>query len=190
MRIDFQGLNSVVLEPRFIDHARPRLESLAHFSERVHNVRVTVQVVRSQFTVEITCDINGFVLRSETTRNDLLEAFDEAFERAEQQLIRWKKKIQRLRRQGPHRGEEVVANVVAEPEVEEELEEEAPEEFSIVRVKAHSLKPMNPQEAVLQMEMVGHDFYVFYDDTAERVGVVYRRKSGDYGLIEPEVGEE
>ena len=192
MKIDFQGLNNVVLEPIFVEHARPRLESLAHFSERLRDVKVTVEVVRSQYTVEITSDVNGFILRSETTRNDMLQAFDEAFERAEQQLLRWKKKIVRRRKQGPRRGEEAVGGAVAEaePEVELEPEEEALEEFSIVRVKGHMLKPMNPQEAVLQMEMVGHDFYVFYDDEAQRVGVVYKRKSGDYGLIEPEVGEE
>jgi putative sigma-54 modulation protein len=188
MRIDFQGLNNLAVEPQFMDHARPRLENLAHFSDRLRDVKVTLQVIRGRFTVEITCDVNGFIVRAETTRNDMLEAFDEAFERAEQQLVRWRKKLVQRRKQGPHRGEEAVPNVVAEPEAEPEGE--ALEEFSIVRVKAHSLKPMSPQEAVLQMEMVGHDFYVFYDDEAQRVGVVYKRRSGDYGLIEPEVGEE
>jgi putative sigma-54 modulation protein len=189
MRIDFQGLNYYTIEPAFIDHARPRLESLAHFSERLDNLKVTIEVVRGRYTVEITCDVNGFVLRSETVNNDELAAFDEALDRLERQLVRWKQKLVRRRKQGPHRGE-APAEVAPEPEPAAAEEEEALEEFNIVRVKAHSLKPMSPQEAVLQMEMVGHDFYVFYDDSAQRVGVVYKRRHGDYGLIEPELGEE
>jgi len=188
MRIDFKGLNDYVIEPQFVDHANPRLENLAHFSDRLRDVRVTVEVARGRHTVEITCDVDGLVLRAETVNSDQLTAFDEALDRLERQLVRYKQKLVRRRKQGPHRGEAVGQGVVAEPEPAEEDEEF--EEFDIVRVKAHSLKPMSPQEAVLQMEMVGHDFYVFYDDTAQRVGVVYKRKSGNYGLIEPEVGEE
>jgi putative sigma-54 modulation protein len=190
MKIDFQGLNDHVVEPQLIDHATPRLENLTHLSDRLREARVTVEVIRGRYTVEITCDVAGLVLRAETTNNELLTAFDEALDRIERQLVRYKQKLVRRRKQGPHRGEPVgpAAATPAEP-VEEEEDEEF-EEFDIVRVKAHSLKPMSPQEAVLQMELVGHDFYVFYDDTAQRVGVVYKRKSGNYGLIEPELDEE
>jgi putative sigma-54 modulation protein len=59
---------------------------------------------------------------------------------------------------------------------------------NIVRTKSHVLKPMSPEEAVLQMEMVGHDFFVFFDAQTESVAVVYRRHDGDYGLIEPAIG--
>jgi putative sigma-54 modulation protein len=188
MRIDFKGLSDYVIEPEFIGHTQPRLENLSHFSDRLRDVRLTVEVVRGRYTVEITCDVDGLVLRSETTNNDLLVAFDEALDRVERQLVRYKQKLVRRRKQGPHRGEGPGQGIVVEPEPVEE--EEGFEEFNIVRVKAHELKPMSPQEAVLQMELVGHDFYVFYDDQAERVGVVYKRKSGDYGLIEPGIGEE
>lgn len=186
MRIDFQGLNDYVIEPHFMDRALPRLESLGHFSDRLRDVRVTVQVIRNQYTVEITCDVDGLVLRAETTNSDQLAAFDEALDRVERQLVRWKQKMVHRRKQGPRRGEGPLPAAAAEPEVTDEEEQEL-QQFNIVRVKAHSLKPMSPQEAVLQMEMVGHDFYVFYDDTAQHVGVVYKRRNGDYGLIEPEV---
>jgi len=191
MRIDFKGLNDYIIEPEFMDHARPRLESLAHFSDRLHDVRVTIEVVRGRYTVEITGELSGLVLRAETVSNDQLEAFDEALDRMERQLVRYKQKLVRRRKQGPHRGETPGQGAVVEPEPEAEEEEEGErEEFNIVRVKAHELKPMSPQEAVLQMELVGHDFYVFYDDATERVGVVHKRKNGDYGLIEPGYGEE
>jgi putative sigma-54 modulation protein len=73
----------------------------------------------------------------------------------------------------------------AEP-VEEEHEPISIEDITIVRSKSHALKPMTPEEAVLQMEQVHHDFYVFINGTSETVAVVYRRKDGGYGLIEPE----
>jgi len=189
MRIDFQGLNEYVNEPHFIEHAQPRLENLTHFSDRIRDVRVTTELLRGQYTIELTCDVNGLVLRAETTNSDQLTAFDEALDRIERQLTRYKQKLVDRRKAGPHRGAQAVTDVAAQPEPEVDEEVVELQEFNIVRVKAHSLKPMSPQEAVLQMELVGHDFYVFYDDAAQRVGVVYKRRNGDYGLIEPEVGE-
>lgn len=182
MRIDFQGLNSFVVEPGFIDHARPRLEGLLHFSDRLRECRVAVSLQRGRYRVEITSDINGQVFRSETRDNDLLTAFDAAQEKIERQLTAFKGKRVRLRKQGPRRGEtlpEVPAVIPADAEDEELME------YDIIRTKSHAVKPMSPQEAVLQMEMVGHDFYVFRDDTTDHIQVVYRRRNGGYGLIVP-----
>jgi len=108
--------------------------------------------------------------------------------------VRWKQKLVKRRRRAGQRGAAVLSENaeqeadIAQTASEEEAAEEN-EEFPIVRVKAHMLKPMSPQEAVLQMELLGHDFFVFYNDEEERVEVVYRRKQGGYGLIEPEIGE-
>lgn len=190
MRIEYHGLNSYVVETGFIDHARPRLESLTHLSSRVRDVRVSVLEQRGRYTVEITCDVDGLVLRSESIANDQLASFDDAFEKVERQLNRHKSKLVRRRKQGPHRGEEPVL-VEAEPPLEEQDDEqEELEEFNILRTKTHSLKPMSPQEAVLQMEMVGHDFYVFIDDATSSVAVVYKRRNGGYGLIAPTAEDE
>jgi putative sigma-54 modulation protein len=190
MKIDFKGLNNYVIEPGFIEHARPRLEGLVHFSERVRDVKVTIELQRGRYTVEITCDVDGLVLRSEDAANDQLAAFDEAFTKVERQLNRYKSKLVRRRKQGPHRGEEPVNIEAAPPAEVEEAEEEEFEEFHIARIKTHSLKPMSPQEAVLKMEMVGHDFYVFIDGSTQQVAVVYKRRNGSYGLIAPAAEEE
>lgn len=189
MRIEYVGLNGYEVEPGFIEHARPRLESLTHISTRVRDVRVAVEWQRGRYTVEITCDVDGLVFRSERTENDQLAAFDEAFDRVEGQLKRYKSKMVRRRKQGPHRGEEPI-NIEAEPAEELEEGEEELEEFNIVRTKTPSLKPMSPQEAVLQMEMVGHDFYVFIDGATQQVAVVYRRRNGGFGLLSPSTEEE
>lgn len=194
MRIELKGLSNYVVEPQFTEYATPRLETLSHFSDRLRECRVVITPQRGRYTVEITCDLDGLVLRSETVNNDLLTGFDEAFDKVERRITRHKSKLVRKQKQGPHRGlEQVSAAESMEPEVELEFEatdaDEALREFDIVRTKSHALKPMSPQEAVLQMEMVGHDFYVFLLDEHGRVGVVYRRKNGGYGLIEPVIGE-
>ena len=190
MRIDFKGLNNTVIEPEFVEHARPRLEGLEHLSARLRDVRVAVELQRGRYTVEITCDVDGLVLRSETVENDLLDAFDAGFDKVERRLTRHKSKLVRRRKQGPHRGAEALpAETGADAE---ELDDETTEleEFHIARIKTHSLKPMSPQAAVLQLELVGHDFYVFIDDATEQVAVVYKRKNGHYGLIAPTAEDE
>jgi putative sigma-54 modulation protein len=189
MRIDFKGLNSYVIEPGFTEHARPRLEGLAQHASRLRDVRVAVELQRGRYVVEITCDVDGLVLRSESAENDQLASFDDAFEKVERQLDRHKSKLVRRRKQGPHRGEEPIpVSAMAPEEQDEEIEEL--QDFHIARIKTHSLKPMSPQEAVLQMELVGHDFYVFIDDATEAVAVVYKRKNGNYGLIAPSAEDE
>ena len=190
MRIDFHGLNTYVIEPGFIEHARPRLDSLTHLNGRLRDVRVAVELQRGRYTVEITCDADGLVLRSESVDNDQLAAFDDAFEKVERQLNRHKSKLVRRRKQGPHRGEEPIPTDSMAPEEGRDQEVEELEDFHIVRIKTHSLKPMSPQEAVLQLEMVGHDFYVFIDDATDQVAVVYKRKRGNYGLIAPSAEDE
>lgn len=193
MRIDFQARNHDLPE-RFVDHATPRLQDLPHFHERLSDTRVLLTGKRGLHDVEITCDIGGHVLRAIERDSDPLSAFDRALEKLQRQITRYKDRlVDRRKRAGQHRGVDMPV-VQPEPEVEEVEAPAVPVDFEIVRVKSHTLKPMTPEEAVLQMEMLGHDFFVFFDGSADRVGVVYRRRDGGYGLIEPEVtdveGEE
>jgi len=189
MRVDFKGLNSYVIEPGFVEHAQPRLEGLVNLASRLRDVRVAVELQRGRYTVEITCDVDGLVLRSETIDNDQLAAFDEAFEKVERRLYRHKSKLVRRRKQGPHRGEAPIPTDSMAPLPQDEEIEEL-QDFHIARIKTHSLKPMSPQEAVLQLDMIGHDFYVFIDSATEQVAVVYKRKNGNYGLIAPTAEDE
>jgi putative sigma-54 modulation protein len=190
MKLDFQGRN-IEVEKRLLDHARPRLEGLEQLNDRIGEVRVTVSKQKGLHTVELTCSLNGNILRSEVHDHDELTAFDQALDKLERQLVRYKDKMvdRRKRARGRQAAQDQMALQAAAQVMREEataeLEDEF-DEFKIVRTKSHALKPMTPEEAVLQMEMVGHDFYVFLDGETERVAVVYRRRVGDYGLIEPE----
>lgn len=173
-------------QARFEEHARPRLESLLRQYERIENIRVTVSAQRNWRTVDLTVQLHGALLRAEERSDDPLSAFDKALARMERQLARIKGRQngfghESLRTLATTQG---VAAQILEPT---EASEPAPDSLRIVRTKTPEVKPMTPEEAILQMELLGHDFYVFVDGETDRVGVVYRRKAGGYGLIEPQV---
>ena len=188
MEISYQYRNFDEGERRFEQHADPRLEALTHQYERLEAVRVTVVGQRNWKTVDLTVQVHGALLRAEERGADVLAAFDIAVGRMERQLIRLKER----QRDFGHESlrtlavEEGGAGLVAEAP-EAEAEAPAAEGLRIVRTKAHSVKPMAPEEAALQMELLGHDFFVFVDGDSGQVGVVYRRRDGGYGLIEPEL---
>lgn len=186
MRMDIRSKGGVVPQ-YFLDHAEPRLRSLSQYLDRLQEVRVVLSEKRGTYTVEVTADEPRHVFRSEKADGDILKAFDDAYEAIEKQARRHK------RRAHDHNNKQSLRQLSPLPEAElvrdngngsAEAEAKRPE---IVRVKSHSVKPMAPEEAAMQMEMVGHDFYVFTDARTDAVAVVYRRKSGGYGLIEPSV---
>lgn len=184
MKIDVRSRNGDVPQ-YFLDHAEPRLESLSQYLDHLEEVRVVVSQKRGQHTVEITLEEPRHVFRAEKSQGDLLEAFDEAFRAVEKQARRHKRRIRDHGGKQSLRHLETAESPREEPAPEPVAEEEEGDGPNIVRVKSHAVKPMTPEEAALQMEMVGHDFYVFTDARTDTIGVVYRRKSGGYGLIEP-----
>lgn len=185
MRIDVRSRNGDVPQ-YFLDHAEPRLDSLGQYLDHLEEVRVVVSQKRGQHTVEITLEEPRHVFRAEKSQGDLLEAFDEAFRAVEKQARRHKRRLRDHGSKQSVRHLETAETLAEEPRPEpvDEVEDEG-DGPGIIRVKSHAVKPMTPEEAALQMEMVGHDFYVFTDARTDAIGVVYRRKSGGYGLIEP-----
>jgi putative sigma-54 modulation protein len=131
---------------------------------------------------QITVRGRGFILRSEERADDIYAAVDTAVDKIQRQIRRYKGKRQR------GRGDGRTLSDVVQPEIEsfEDEEDEAP---VIARHKRFVLTPMDPLEAVEQMKLLGHDnFFVFYNANTSSVNVLYRRRDGTYGLIEPEIG--
>lgn len=126
---------------------------------------------------QVTVRANGTILRAEERSDDMFSAIDTVLDKMYRQIARYKGK-----RQNRWRG----AGTVAEP-LPLELEEFEEEASSIVRYKRFQMTPMNPEEAVEQMELLGHDFFVFYNADEGEINVLYRRKDGDYGVIQPEL---
>lgn len=135
----------------------------------------------SRYVIEITLDLQGTLLRSEERAGDIFSAVDLAVETMDRQILRYKGRLQGRKRRKS--GTQEAEAAVAEPEPSPD---EAPS-GGLVKVKRFAVKPMSPEEAIDQMDLLGHDFYVFFNDRSEQVNVVYRRKGGGYGLIEPEM---
>ena len=173
MRGEYQGRNAEITE-RFKDHVEPRLETLERHFSRVHSAKVVLSAQRNWKIVEVTVNGDGVLLRAEEQADDELTAFDRAFDALERQAEKYKGRLMAQRRRHE---EPAAAPAAAEAEEEQRVE--------IVRVKRVPLKPMTAEEAVLQMELLGHDFFIFMDAETEEIGVVYRRKKGGYGLILP-----
>jgi len=138
---------------------------------------VSFSAEREEKKVEIMIPIRGGQLRAEQTSDDMFDSIDKAADILEAQLVKYRKKlIDRYQSGGSFA-----------PEYVEEADiEENDEELRIVRTKRFAVKPMDPEEACLQMEMLGHTFFVFRNAEDDNIAVVYKRKDGAYGLIEAE----
>lgn len=125
--------------------------------------------------IEVTIPVKGNIIRSEQVSNDMYVSIDLVEEVIERQLRKYKNKIIEKHKEGGIFQQEFI-----------ETEEEDPEEIKIIRTKHFGMKPMYPEDACIQMELLGHNFFVFCNAETEEVNVVYKRKGNTYGLIEPE----
>jgi putative sigma-54 modulation protein len=185
--LDIQARNMEVTD-RINDYVTKKANKLDRFLPAIEDTRVELSYEKSarsasdRHIAQITVRGKNLLLRSEERADDIFAAFDTALDKIQRQIDRYKGK--RYRGRGDGRS---AAEVVPVPESETEVE--ADEDVVIVRRKKFALPPMNEAEAVEQMKLLGHDnFFIFFDADANRVKVLYRRRDGTYGLIEPEVG--
>ena len=160
------------------DYLTEKLEKLEKYLENSDNVRanVIVKVHGHEQTVEITIPLKSFILRSEETQEDFYAAVDKTIDKLERQIRKNKTKL--MSRQSKPSYDFNFANF--------EIEEEEKEEKKIVKRKLIEVKPMTEEEAILQMELLGHEFYMFKDADTDKPAVVYKRKDENYGIIESE----
>jgi len=163
------------------DYVEKKLSRLERYFESplTSEVNVTLSVIKNKQGVEVTIPLTGVMLRAEEKHDDMYAAIDLVVDKLERQIRKHKTKINRKFRQD--RGLKAVFTEDAGTAVQV-MEDE--DELEVVRTKRHTLKPMDVEEAILQMNMVGHSFYVFANAESKEVNVVYRRNDGRYGLIE------
>lgn len=145
-----------------------------YFSEDT-TVHVTLSVERNDQKIEVTIPVKGSIIRSEQVSSDMYVSIDLVEEIIERQLKKYKNKII-----DKHQAAASFTKSFVE---EDQLDDD---EVRIDRVKKFDIKPMYPEDACVQMELLGHSFYVFMNADTDQVNVVYRRKNNSYGLIEPE----
>ncbi|MCS7186655.1 MAG: ribosome-associated translation inhibitor RaiA [Armatimonadota bacterium] len=174
--------HDITLADEFHEHAQNSIGSLRRIFPNMQEAEVEVKKERGRFVVEVTLKIARYLLRAQEKAPSLRAAFDKALDKIDRQLHRHKERlIDRKRHAKP-----LVAFVTEETR---EPREETPE-FTIVRTKKFSVKPMTIEEAVVQMDLLGHDFFVFVNAENGQVNVLYRRKAGGLGLLEPGDEEE
>ena len=159
------------------DYINEKLVKLDKYLENSDNVRanVIVKVKNHEQTVEITIPLKSFILRSEETNEDFYASVDKTIDKLERQIRKNKTKL--LARQAKQSFD---FNFAVFDEVEEK------EEKKIVKRKSVEVKPMSEEEAIIQMELLGHEFFMFKDADTDNFAVVYKRKDENYGIIESE----
>ncbi|TJY41969.1 ribosome-associated translation inhibitor RaiA [Cohnella pontilimi] len=168
------------------DYVGKKLSRLERYFEAPpqSDVQVTMAVTKGQHAVEVTIPLPGVTLRAEEKRDDMYASIDCVVDKLERQIRKHKTKLNRkLRHEGTARLFKEEASATGSPPVST-LTHEDEDELELVRTKRFSMKPMDVEEAILQMNMVGHSFYVFANTDTKQVNVVYRRSDGKYGLIE------
>ncbi|MCC2231892.1 ribosome-associated translation inhibitor RaiA [Hominifimenecus microfluidus] len=174
MRFIITGRN-INLTPGLQKAAEDKLGKLEKYFKPETEAHVTMSVEKDRQKIEVTIPVKGSIIRAEQVSTDMYTSIDLVQETIERQLKKYKSRL-------TDRAQS--ADAFTKEYVEEPVEEE--DEINIVRTKHFALKPMDAEEACLQMEMLGHSFYVFRNAHTDQVSVVYKRKGNTYGLIEPE----
>lgn len=188
VQIIVKGKNLEVT-PALRQYAEKKVGKLLRFFDRVPTIaNVTMSTERERHVVEITMQVGGLLVRGESTTGDMYASVDDAVEKVERQIGKYKTRIlRRLRQEAAKIGQSGEAAFLPEPAAGAGAEDD--NGFAggkVVRYKHIPIKPMSLEEATMQMELLGHDFYVFANAETEEINVVYRRRDGNYGLLEPE----
>ncbi|MBA2871333.1 ribosomal subunit interface protein [Anoxybacillus calidus] len=180
MRYNIRGEN-IEVTPALREYVEKKIGKLERHFEMTDNVQVHVNMKvynDKQSKIEVTIPMPQFVLRAEERHDDMYAAIDLVSDKLERQIRKHKTKLNRKLRD--KEAKQVLAPVGASAAIEEPEEED----FEVVRTKHFSLKPMDSEEAILQMNMLGHNFFIFTNAETNRTNIVYKRKDGKYGLIE------
>lgn len=176
MRITITGRN-IELTEGIKAAVEEKLSKLEKYFTPDTDVFVTLSVEKERQKIEVTIPVKGRIIRSEQVSSDMYVSIDLVEEVIEKQLKKYRNKI-------ASKKTENIENF--RQEYLESEDDDDGEEIKIVRSKKFGIKPMYPEDACVQMELLGHDFFVFRNAQTDEVNVVYKRKGNTFGLIEPE----
>ena len=175
MKFIISGKNITVTEG-LKTAVQDKLSKLERYFTPDTEVVVTLSVEKERQKIEVTIPVKGNIIRSEQVSNDMYVSIDLVEEVIERQLKKYRTKLVTKQQNA--------AAVFKQDFLDEKSEDD--EEIKIIRTKKFDMKPMYPEDACVQMELTGHDFFVFRNAETDEVNVVYKRKNNTYGLIEPE----
>lgn len=179
MRYSFTGKNTTITEA-LKDKITAKLGRLEKLFPEDISITVTLSVVKLDHTIEVTVNLPKRILRAEVTSDDMYSAIDEVVDVLEKQMVKYKNRL----RDKSRRDTSFIEELKAFKEDDDYNDED--EGIKIARIKKFPIKPMDAEEAVMEMEMLGHNFFVFRNAGNDTFNVIYKRKNGTYGLIDPE----
>lgn len=180
MRFVFTSKNTVGTES-LKERAIAKISKIEKLLPQTQEVEATVHfsVVKQAHKVEVTVPLKMRTLRAEVTSTDMYSAIDEVSDVLEKQIIKYKGRLHHKAKKNDAYKQEFAAMFSPEETIEDTG-------VRIEKMKKFALKPMDAEEAAIEMELLGHSFYVFRSSSTDEVNVVYKRADGSYGLIEPE----
>lgn len=173
MKLVIQGKNFQVTDD-VLKYAEKRLSTVEKFFDNIQELNTIISKERGNIKVEVTLSASGTVIRGESRTPDVFSSIDDVVDKLKRQIKKYKERFIERRREAAK--EKKFERTV-------EVEEGEPR---IVKVKRFILKPMDEEEAIMQMELLGHNFFVFLNSRTDKFNVIYKRTDGNYGLIEPE----
>ena len=179
MNLQLRGKNTEVTEG-LRNYVEKRFAKLEKYFTREMTGTVTLIIERNEHIIEATIPINRFIIRAEESSHDMYTSIDNVVEKIERQVRKYKT---RVNRKGKQVGMDYLPFTTTEEP--ESTEEDVINNDRIEKTKTFVVKPMDVEEAIMQLELVDHDFFVFLNDKTDEIEVVYRRKGNKYGLIQP-----
>lgn len=176
MKITVTGKNIAVTDA-LKDTVIKKVSKLDKYFNPDVEAQATLSVQKNHHIIEVTIPFDGVILRAEESTDDMYTSIDNVIDKLDKQILKHKTRLERKLKGNS------LKSIVTKPGDVENDDDYNPQ---IVRTKRFAIKPMPVDEAVLQMDLLGHSFFVFLNAETEEVNVVYKRKDGRYGLIEPE----
>lgn len=170
---------NIELTPSLKEMVERKISKLEKYFGPDVEARATLSVQKNRQRIEVTIPFNGVILRGEEVTDDMYKSIDLVEEKLVRQIRKQRTKLSRKNNSGSLRYPEFNSLEFKNEDADEDT-------LRIVKTKSFNVKPMSADEAVLQMELLGHSFFVYQDADTNNVSVVYKRKDGNYGLIEPE----
>ncbi|MFZ5815814.1 MAG: ribosome hibernation-promoting factor, HPF/YfiA family [Bacillota bacterium] len=178
MQVAVRGKN-IEITGALREYVEKKLGKIEKFVDYPVNAQVNLYVERGRHIVEVTAGLNGLLLRGEEATGDMYASIDLVADKLEKQVQKYRARLRR-RKDAVPAGDADIEAATPDDEMAGELD------GRVVKTKRFPVKPLTVDEAILQMDLVSHDFFVFVNSDTNRVNVVYRRRDGDYGLLEPE----
>ena len=175
MKFIISGKN-IEVTPALKEMVIKKIGRLEKFFHPNTEVKATMSVEKMRHILEVTISSNGLILRAEESTGDMYTSIDKVVDVIERQIIKNKTRLEKKLKAEAIKAEDVSSFA--------DIDEE--NDFRVVRSKKFAIKPMTVEEAILQMNLLGHQFFMFSNSETNQVNLVYKRKDGDYGLIEPE----